>query len=131
MLTLIIGELGLLLRSLKCTTQSVSFSLGLLEIRWDRRSYPYYGAASLMDYVDDYILDGKYLLLGGDGTVVDTAGYPILQYVWCKFGVNIHAHIITGENGFNVESLYMLFKRTPVRSIITGAVQANISQVNL
>ena len=34
--------------------------------------YPYYGAASLMDYVDNYLFDGIYLLLGEDGTVVDS-----------------------------------------------------------
>lgn len=96
-----------------------------------KKIYPYYGAASLMDYVDEYIFDGKYLLLGEDGTVVDDAGFPILQYVWGQFWVNNHAHILTGKLGYNVESLYMLFKQTPVRSIVTGAVQPKISQVNL
>ena len=96
-----------------------------------KRTYPYYGAASLMDYVDDYIFDGTYLLLGEDGTVVDDAGYPILQYVWGQFWVNNHAHILTGKNGFSVESLMLLFKRTPVKSIVTGAVQPKISQANL
>ena len=99
--------------------------------KMERKIYPYYGAASLMDYVDDYIFDGKYLLLGEDGTVVDDYGYPILQYVWGKFWVNNHAHILTGKNGFSIECLYMLFKQTSVQSIVTGAVQAKISQANL
>ena len=43
--------------------------------------YPYYGATSVMDYVDRYLFDGIYLLLGEDGTVVDDKGFPILQYV--------------------------------------------------
>ena len=97
----------------------------------ENKIYPYYGAASLMDYVDNYIFDGKYLLLGEDGTVVDDKGYPILQYVWGKFWVNNHAHRLTGSNGFNVESLYVLFKQTSVASIVTGAVQPKISQANL
>ena len=99
--------------------------------KMEKRIYPYYGAASLMDYVDEYIFDGKYLLLGEDGTVVDDAGYPILQYVWGQFWVNNHAHILTGKMGFNVESLLLLFKRTPVKAIVTGAVQPKISQGNL
>ena len=45
--------------------------------------YPYYGATSVMDYVDRYLFDGIYLLLGEDGTVVDAKGFPILQYVIC------------------------------------------------
>lgn len=93
--------------------------------------YPYYGAASLMDYVDDYLFDGIYLLLGEDGTVVDELGFPILQYVWGKFWVNNHAHILTGKNGFSTETLYVLLKQTSVKSIVTGAVQPKISQANL
>ena len=93
--------------------------------------YPYYGAASLMDYVDDYLFDGIYLLLGEDGTVVDNLGFPILQYVWGKFWVNNHAHILHGRNGFTVESLYTLLKQTSVASIVTGAVQPKINQANL
>ena len=104
---------------------------GAERAKMEKKTYPYYGAAALMDYVDDYIFDGKYLLLGEDGTVVDDAGYPILQYVWGKFWVNNHAHILTGKLGFNVESLYMLFKQTPVKAIVTGAVQPKISQANL
>lgn len=99
--------------------------------KMEKKTYPYYGAASLMDYVDDYIFEGKYLLLGEDGTVVDAAGFPILQYVWGKFWVNNHAHILTGKHGFTVESLMLLFRRTPVKSIVTGAVQPKISQANL
>ena len=99
--------------------------------KMEKKIYPYYGAASLMDFVDNYIFDGKYLLLGEDGTVVDDAGYPILQYVWGQFWVNNHAHILTGRLGYDVESLYMLFKQTPVKSIVTGAVQPKISQANL
>ncbi|MFW0895208.1 restriction endonuclease subunit S [Gardnerella sp. Marseille-Q9179] len=93
--------------------------------------YPYYGATSVMDYVDRYLFDGIYLLLGEDGTVVDNNGFPILQYVEGKFWVNNHAHIITGKNGFTVETLYLLFSLTNVKSIITGAVQPKISQTNL
>lgn len=93
--------------------------------------YPYYGAASLMDYIDNYLFDGIYLLLGEDGTVSDSEGFPMLQYVWGKFWVNNHAHILQGKNGFTTESLYILLKQTNVSSIVTGAVQPKISQANL
>ena len=95
------------------------------------RRYPYYGATSVMDYVSDYIFDGCYLLLAEDGTVIDSNGHPVLQYVWGKFWVNNHTHIITGKNGFNVESLLLYFSQLSVQSIVTGAVQPKISQANL
>ena len=93
--------------------------------------YPYYGATSLMDYVDNYLFDGIYLLLGEDGTVVDSLGFPILQYVYGQFWVNNHAHIITGKSGFSVEELYLFFSLTNIKSIVTGAVQQKVSQQNL
>ena len=93
--------------------------------------YPYYGAASLMDYVDNYIFDGIYGLLGEDGTVMDDNGYPTMQYVWGKFWVNNHAHIFQGKNGYSTEMVYLILKNTVVRNAVTGAVQLKINQENL
>ncbi|MDE6034765.1 MAG: restriction endonuclease subunit S [Ruminococcus sp.] len=95
------------------------------------KNYPYYGATSIIDYVDNYLFDGIYLLLGEDGTVINSKGFPILQYVYGKFCVNNHAHIITGKSGYSVEMLYLLFNITNVRHIVTGAVQQRISQIHL
>ena len=35
----------------------------------DRRPgpFPYYGASGVVDYVDDYLIDGDYLLIAEDG----------------------------------------------------------------
>lgn len=95
------------------------------------KKYPYYGAAALMDYIDEYIFDGSYILLGEDGTVVTERGTPVLQYVWGKFWVNNHAHVLKGKNGFDENSLYVLLNNTNITDIITGGVQAKINQSNL
>lgn len=95
------------------------------------RIYPYYGAAALMDYVDDYIFDGIFGLLGEDGTVMDDNGYPTMQYVWGKFWVNNHAHIFQGKNGYSTELAYLILRNTIVRDAVTGAVQLKINQENL
>lgn len=93
--------------------------------------YPYYGAASLMDYVDDYLFDGIYLLIGEDGTVTTDSGTAVLQYVFGKFWVNNHAHIVTGKLGYTVEELLLLFDQANIMHLVTGAVQKKISQANL
>lgn len=93
--------------------------------------YPYYGAASIVGYIDDYLFDGTYLLLGEDGTVIDDLGYPVLQYVWGKFWVNNHAHVLQGKSNFTVEYLYILLQHINVLNLVTGAVQPKISQGNL
>ena len=93
--------------------------------------YPYYGATSVMDHVDDYLFDGVRVLLGEDGTVIDSEGKPILQYVWGKYWVNNHAHILTPSAGYSLEAIYIALSRTTINHIVTGAVQMKISQRNL
>ena len=95
------------------------------------KKYPYYGAASLMDYVDEFIFDGTYVLLGEDGTVVNEDGSPVLQYVWGKFWVNNHAHVLSGKKGISTNFLYILLSNLNVSGAITGAVQLKINQKNL
>ena len=84
-----------------------------------------------MDFIDDYIFDGEYLLMGEDGTVTDSNGFPILQYVWGKFWVNNHAHIIRGKEGIPLMYLFLLLKNTNVSHIVIGAVQPKINQRNM
>jgi len=93
--------------------------------------YRYYGATSVMDYIDDYIFDGTYLLFAEDGSVIDKNGNPFLQYVWGQFWVNNHAHVIKGKNGWTTELLYTFAKGMKVSGIINGAVQLKINQRNL
>lgn len=96
-----------------------------------KKIYPYYGAAGIIDYVDNYIFDGKYVLMGEDGTVIDSRGYPIVQYVCGKFWANNHTHVLKAKGGFTIEYLYILLKNTIVKHIVTGAVQPKINQENL
>lgn len=93
--------------------------------------YPYYGAAGLVDYVDNYLFDGIYLLLGEDGSVIDEQGYPFLQYLSGKFWVNNHAHILTGSNGFSTEMIYLTLRKAVIKEFVSGAVQAKLSQENM
>lgn len=93
--------------------------------------YPYYGAASILDYVDDFIFDGTYLLMGEDGTVRTDEGFPVLQYVWGKFWVNNHTHVLQGLFPFSTEYLYLFLAQTNITNLITGAVQPKINQGNM
>ena len=96
-----------------------------------KKIYPYYGATSIMDYVDNYIFNGIYLLMGEDGSVVTDDGYPFLQYVSGKFWPNNHAHVIQGKNGYSTEMLHCFLLKKNISEIVTGAVQAKISQGNM
>jgi type I restriction enzyme S subunit len=93
--------------------------------------YPYYGAASIVDYVDDFLFEGVYLLMGEDGTVITADERPVLQYVSGKFWVNNHTHVLTGKDGISTEYVYLHLKNTNVKHIVTGAVQPKINQGNM
>ena len=95
------------------------------------RIYPYYGATSCMDYVDNYLFDGIYTLIGEDGSVAKEDGLPYMQYVWGKFWVNNHAHILQGKNGFSTEMIHVFLSMTNIQHLVTGAVQAKLSQANM
>ena len=94
--------------------------------------YPYYGAASIVDYVEDYLFDGTYILISEDGAnVIDSFGHPLTQYTYGKFWVNNHAHIVKGSNGYSEALVYSMLGTLNMQSIVTGAAQPKINQANL
>jgi type I restriction enzyme S subunit len=93
--------------------------------------YPYYGATGALDFIDDFLFDGPHLLVGEDGTVITDSGTPLVQYVWNKFWVSNHAHVLKARNGFTVEQLKLLIERIQISNYITGAVQPKLNQGNL
>ncbi|MBU1054799.1 MAG: restriction endonuclease subunit S [Proteobacteria bacterium] len=97
----------------------------------DGQLFPYYGAASVMDYINDYIFDGEYILLGEDGTVRTNEGYPILQYTTGKFWVNNHTHVIKAKTPYSNFFLWNYLRKKNIDEIVTGAVQPKINQGNL
>jgi type I restriction enzyme S subunit len=93
--------------------------------------YPYYGAAKILDYIDDFIFNGKYLLIAEDGSVITPNGKPVLQLVNAKFWVNNHTHILQGKMPVSTEFLYFRLIDLDVSGYITGAAQPKITQTNL
>ena len=94
--------------------------------------YPYYGAAAIVDYVEDYLFDGTYILISEDGAnVIDSFGHPLTQYTYGKFWVNNHAHIVKGSNGYSEALVYAMLGTLNMQSIVTGAAQPKINQANL
>ena len=92
---------------------------------------PYYGATEIMDYVNNYIFDGDYILLAEDGSIMDDKGHPVLQRVNGKCWINNHAHVLCPQTGYSCMLLYMLLKDIPVVMIKTGSVQYKVNQANL
>ena len=91
-------------------------------------SIPYYGATGIMDYVNEAIFDGDYVLMAEDGSVMDDNGNPILQRISGKVWVNNHAHVLEPSKGHCCKLLMLLLKDVQVLTIKTGSVQMKINQ---
>jgi type I restriction enzyme S subunit len=87
--------------------------------------YPYYGASGIIDYINDYIFDGEYILLGEDGANIVNRSTPLAFIVKGKIWVNNHAHIISakGNNKFLAESL----ERLRYEKYNTGTAQPKLN----
>ncbi|MGC6409017.1 restriction endonuclease subunit S [Bisgaard Taxon 45] len=92
---------------------------------------PYYGATSIMDYVDEAIFNGIYLLMGEDGSVIKNDGTPFLQYIWGRSWINNHAHVLQGKGSVSTEHLMLFLSCTNISAYVTGAVQLKLNQKNM
>jgi type I restriction enzyme S subunit len=93
--------------------------------------YPYYGAAKVFDYINDFIFDGEYLLMAEDGSVITTERAPVLQLVNEKFWPNNHTHVLLGKPPFSTHFLYLGLSEVDISPYITGAAQPKITQENM
>ena len=92
---------------------------------------PYYGATGIMDYVNNYIFEGDYVLMAEDGSVMTEKGTPILQRISGKNWVNNHAHVLEPIKNHSCKLLMMLLKDVSVMKIKTGSIQMKINQENM
>lgn len=93
--------------------------------------YAYYGAASAIDFIDDYKIDWFHLLIAEDGTVTSNGISPMLQLVDGKFNVSNHAHILQGKEKWKTKFLFYLLSNLNINPYITGAVQPKLNKENL
>ena len=94
--------------------------------------YPYYGAQSIIDYIDDYIFDGKFLLIAEDGENLRSRKEPIASFATGKFWVNNHAHIVTAKpDRADDYFIKACLNHANLAAYVTGAAQPKLSQGNL
>lgn len=93
--------------------------------------YRYYGAQGVIDYVDDYIFDGTFLLIAEDGENLKSKKQNIAQVVNGQFWVNNHAHVVTGNELCDTHYLCYLINSMDLSGYVTGSAQPKLSQANL
>ncbi len=89
--------------------------------------FPYYGATGIQDYVDSYIFDGRYLLVGEDGAKW-ASNEKTAFIIEGKSWVNNHAHILQVNDTIKDSLLEYYLCFTDLSSYITGAVVPKLTQ---
>jgi type I restriction enzyme S subunit len=106
--------------------------LSAAERRTRRGPYPYYGAQGVIDHIDDYLFDGRYILIPEDGENLRSRKLPIAYFAEGKFWVNNHAHIVRARDGVAVDRfIQSALQASDISGFITGAAQPKLSQANL
>jgi type I restriction enzyme S subunit len=94
--------------------------------------FPYYGASGIIDWIDDYIFDGRYLLVAEDGENLNSRKLPVAFFAEGRFWVNNHAHIIRGKPGvLDDVFLQQWFAQADIGAYVTGAAQPKLSQASM
>ncbi|MBR7070293.1 MAG: restriction endonuclease subunit S [Oxalobacter sp.] len=93
--------------------------------------YPYYGAQGIIDYVNDYLFDGDYILIAEDGENLKSRKKEIASLVDGQFWVNNHAHIIQANKQADNKYLYYLLNFLDLTPYITGSAQPKLNQASL
>ena len=93
--------------------------------------YPYYGAQGIVDFVDDFIFDGKFVLLAEDGNNLSLQNEDISRIAHGKFWVNNHAHVLTTNKDMILEYLNYFLNSIDITPYITGSAQPKLNKENV
>lgn len=91
--------------------------------------YPYYGATGQVGFIDDYLTDGEYVLVGEDGApfydFAKNTAYMISGKAW----VNNHAHILCSH--FSNKFLLHYLNQFDFHGYISGTTRLKLTQKSL
>jgi type I restriction enzyme S subunit len=91
--------------------------------------FPYYGATGEVGKIDDFILDGGYLLIGEDGAPFLDAFKTKAYLVNGKFWVNNHAHILQFSESNKFFCHYL--NQVNFKQYVTGTTRLKLNQAAL
>ena len=97
----------------------------------ENKIYDYYGAAGVIDKVDDYIFDERLLLIGEDGANLLSRSKDNAFFAEGKYWVNNHAHVLDATNKLLLDYVAIVINAMKLDDYVTGSAQPKLSQDNL
>ena len=95
------------------------------------KKYDYYGAAGIIDKVDNYIFNERLLLVGEDGANLLSRAKNNAFFAEGKFWVNNHAHILDSYPKKVLDFVAIVINSMNLEMYISGSAQPKLSQDNL
>ncbi|MGC6768944.1 restriction endonuclease subunit S [Enterococcus sp. LJL51] len=93
--------------------------------------YPYYGATGIIGYIDNYIFEGEFILLGEDGANIVTRSYPLVYKTKGRFWLNNHAHIMSPNKEVDIDFLVQLLENKDYSELNSGSAQPKLNLKNV
>ena len=93
--------------------------------------YPYYGAAGIIDKVDEYLFSERLLLIGEDGANLLSKSKDNAFFAEGQYWVNNHAHVLDCSNKLILDFVAFVINASTLDEYITGSAQPKLSQDNL
>ena len=90
--------------------------------------YPYYGATGQVGWIDDFISDGEFVLLGEDGAPFLDPCTPKAYIICGKAWINNHAHVLKGINN---QFLCHCLNSVDYTNFITGTTRYKLTQAEM
>ena len=91
--------------------------------------FPYYGATGQVGYIDDYITDGEYVLLGEDGAPFLSAFAEKAYIINGKTWVNNHAHILKSHTSNKFLCYYL--NSFNFKGYVSGTTRLKLTQASM
>ena len=97
----------------------------------ENKIYDYYGAAGVIDKVDDYLFDERLLLIGEDGANLLSRSKNNAFFAEGKYWVNNHAHVLDATDKSLLDYVAIVINAIKLDDYVTGSAQPKLSQDNL
>lgn len=89
---------------------------------------PYWGANCIIDYVNDWVIDGEVVLLGEDGAPFFDKYKDVAFYSNEKIWPNNHVHILRTLQSINAKFLTYILNTVDYRNYIKGSTRDKLTQ---
>ena len=93
--------------------------------------YPYWGANSIVDYLDSWIFDEELVLIGEDGAPFFDRNREVAFTVSGKIWVNNHAHVLRPKPQIHSKFLSNALNSVDYRRFIDGATRDKLTQSDM